>query len=356
MEQLKVGSKAKWKRDRFFSVAGTIFCLISLFELILFLVLFFSLVVLIVALTVGGLFVLGLSYSLFMLSAILFYIFLSTQKRNRFVLFACIGIFVLAVAVKADLIFKENRINSKYLNVENIQSMKNQSNVDDAHFFSDHFDGDIEENWNFQNFSFPENGCEMGKSQVQLNHSSLLLTVDNNQSSGKSFLGGEVGSKASFLYGTFTVRMKNKIVPGTVSSFFLMNEWTTAPWEHKEIDIEFLGKNLNAVQFTVHHFQEGGKKHVFKEYTHNLEFDSSLDFHDYAICWTPDSIVFGVDGKWVHSEKEILIHERMNIRMNHWAADPNEKNSDVRNWLGNLDVQNLPSRVYYDYVIFDPLK
>lgn len=221
--------------------------------------------------------------------------------------------------------------------------------------FKETFDNTSLNNWTIQKYSFPENGCDMSDSQIELNKSKLVITVDHNtKNKGKPFIGGEIGTKYTFLYGKFQVRMKNDIAIGTVSSFFLMNKWQPVDWEHKEIDIEFLGKDLNTAQFTVHFFEKGGKKHNYKKYTHNLEFNSSEGFHDYGILWTNDSISWLVDSKPVHTEKDILINEPMNIRMNHWAAMP-YNNDSIINWMGKVDKIKLPSQVYYDYVEYYPL-
>ena len=134
-----------------------------------------------------------------------------------------------------------------------------------------------------------------------------------------------------------------------------MNKWQPKDWEHKEIDIEFLGKDTRSVQFTVHHFKDKGKNHVYKKYTYNLGFDSSEGFHDYMICWSKDSISWFVDDKWVHSEKDILIDEKMYVRMNHWAADPSDK-TGIKEWLGPVDLSCLPSKVYYDYFSYKPIR
>ncbi|MBN1181178.1 MAG: family 16 glycosylhydrolase [Bacteroidales bacterium] len=221
--------------------------------------------------------------------------------------------------------------------------------------FIENFGNSSLNNWTIQKYSFQENGCDMSDSQIELNNSKLVITVDHNtKKKGKPFIGGEIGSRYSFLYGKFQVSMKNNIAKGTVSSFFLMNKWHPNDWEHKEIDMEFLGKDLNAVQFTVHYFEKGGRIHNYKKYTHNLEFNSAEDYHIYGILWTKDSITWLVDNKPVHTENEILINEPMNIRMNHWAALP-YNNDSIINWMGKVDKSKLPSQVFYDYVEYFPL-
>ena len=168
--------------------------------------------------------------------------------------------------------------------------------------FEEHFKTNKLKNWEIQRYSFSENGCEMRDSQVTINNSLLTLTVDlNDKSNAKPFKGGEIGTLFPFLHGKFTVRLKNHIAPGTISSFFLMNKWKPENWEHKEIDIEFLGKNSKEVQFTVHHFKNKGNKHEFKAHTYLLGFDSNDDFHEYSILWEKDKISWLIDGKLVYT-------------------------------------------------------
>ncbi len=208
--------------------------------------------------------------------------------------------------------------------------------------------------WEYQLFSFLGNGCRMTSSQVLCEKSAVTLTVDfNDKIEDKKYLGGEISTLQKFKYGTFSVRMKNEIAPGCVSAFFLMNKWQPKNWEHKEIDIEFLGKDLTKVQFTIHHFAEEGKKHIVYAYVHKLGFDSSKEYHNYAIVWHPDSISWFVDTKFVHVEKRLLLDEEMNIRINQYTgeADPN----GILEWLGPLDKDKLPSHVHYDSIFYKPL-
>jgi endo-1,3-1,4-beta-glycanase ExoK len=221
--------------------------------------------------------------------------------------------------------------------------------------YEEDFNAGLSNHWVIQDYSFPESGCEMLDSQVTVKHSILTLEFDlNTKGKEKPYKSGEVSLIYPFLYGRFTVCLKNQIAPGTVSSFFIMNKWQPENWEHKEIDIEFLGKHKRAVQFNVHHFKNGGREHVDNPYLYQLGFDSSDGYHEYTIEWRKDSISFFVDGKLAHTEKRILIDEQMYIRMNHWATTSNFKL--LINWMGHLDTTKLPSKINYDYIRYTPLK
>lgn len=298
-----------------------------------------------------------ISYSLFLLSFFIFFVFLVSKKTKALFLYAVIAVFIIGLFFKFKSLEKSefsslstiNKITQSKLKDNSQQNMASIKGIKQISCFEEHFTKAISNYWDIQRFSFPENGCIMKDSQISVHNSVLTITVRANEKQEvKPYEGGEISSKSSFLYGKFSVRMKNPIAPGTVSSFFLMNQWRTVNWEHKEIDIEFLGKNTCAVQFTVHDYKDGGKKHIYNKFTYPLGFDSSTDFHLYSIIWSKDSISWLVDEKLAHTEKEILIIEPMNIRLNHWAANPADVN--CVNWLGSIDRNKLPSRVYYDYI------
>jgi beta-glucanase (GH16 family) len=219
-------------------------------------------------------------------------------------------------------------------------------------FFED-FNALDETLWNINRFSFAESGTEMSSDALAISKSLLAIKVDVNAvGSGKKYKGGEIGSLRFFNYGYFTVRMKNNIRHGSVSSFFIMNEWKEKDWEHREIDIEFLGKDPTAVQFTVHLYADGGRNHIYYAHVYPLGFDSSKDFHDYSIAWKKDTISWYVDGVLAHTETRIVPNVPLQIRVNHWIA--NSQDSLTVDWMGKVDDSTLPSFVYYDWVSYKP--
>ena len=220
--------------------------------------------------------------------------------------------------------------------------------------FSEDFDSFDEEIWTMNKFTFGESGSTMTPKAIGLENSLLTISVDKNSIPGdpRKFQGGELGSKQFFGYGKYSVRMKNAIQSGTVSSFFLMNEWKEKNWEHKEIDIEFFGKDPTQVQFTVHHYAQGGKDHILYEHLHDLGFDSSNDFNEYGIEWKKGSIKWLINGKVVHTENRIVPDTLLQIRINHWSA--NDKYPWTSKWLGSMQEDLLPSRVQYDWIKFEP--
>ena len=221
--------------------------------------------------------------------------------------------------------------------------------------FRDDFDTLDTTRWVINEFSFPDAGNEMTREAIELQNSILSITLSENvnASNKKAFKGGEIGTKRFYSYGTFSVKMKNDIKTGTVSSFFLMNQWKPKNWVHKEIDIEFLGKDPRIVQFTVHLFPND-TSHIYYHHVHNLGFDSSEDFHEYAIQWRENSIVWVVDGREEYTENRIVPDTLMQIRLNHWMANDTVKAMTA--WLGVVSRDSLPSKVYYDWVKYDEIK
>lgn len=209
--------------------------------------------------------------------------------------------------------------------------------------------------WEVQLFTFEGNGCNMVKDHVAVDNSVLKLSVSRNQdpSLPKLYNGGEIGQYRYQLYGLFMVRMKPFGTPGGVSAFFLMNRWQPENWEHKEIDIEFLGRNKRKVQLTTHDFQKGGKVWKNSSKTLDLEFDYTAAFHDYAILWTAESVKWFVDGRCIRTETQYVPHEPLQIRMNVYVGDMAVQG--IREWLGPVDQTQIPATTEFDWIKVYPL-
>ena len=95
-------------------------------------------------------------------------------------------------------------------------------------------------------------------------------------------------------YGRYEVIMKPAGTPGVISSFFTY----TGPFygnPHDEIDIEFLGKNRDEVEFNT--YKEGRPSGGVR---HELGYIASEEFHLYAYEWQPEFVKFYIDGVLVH--------------------------------------------------------
>ena len=211
--------------------------------------------------------------------------------------------------------------------------------------------------WQVQLYSFPANGCDMVAGAVDAQASRLSLSVELNAARAvdaqKICSAGEVGSYRFFTYGLFTVRMKAPALPGGVSAFFLMNRWQPVDWEHQEIDIELLGSQPTAAQLTTHHFQNGGRDWKSAATTVDLGFNFSLQWHDYAVLWTPEAVRWYVDGRALHVETRLVPHVPLQVRMNIYLGNPAEPG--VAQWLGGIDPARLPARAQFAGLAYYPL-
>lgn len=166
----------------------------------------------------------------------------------------------------------------------------------------------------------------------------MTLHLDNTPSHDHDYSGAEYRTSKKYSYGTYTVRMKPAKQNGIVSSFFT---WTESK---DEIDIEFLGKDTNKVQFNYFVKGVGGHEKIV-----NLGFDASKDFHEYSFTWTPTSIEWFVDNKSVYSVKNVeLPTDPQIIMMNLWNG------ITVDSWLKPFVYKNEITATY-DYIKYEPL-
>lgn len=105
---------------------------------------------------------------------------------------------------------------------------------------------------------------------------------------------GEIHVPRKTGYGRYEVFMKPAKADGVISSFFTY----TGPFygdPHDEIDIEFLGKTQDEVEFNTY---INGRATGGVQY--KLGYTASEEFHLYAFVWEPDSISFFIDNTLVH--------------------------------------------------------
>lgn len=207
--------------------------------------------------------------------------------------------------------------------------------------------------WLINEYGFDGIGCNMTPENFAVQDNVLKIILDRNQNTSiyKPFAYNSSGIQgvAFYKYGYFTTRMKSDIIHGSVSSFFLINKWQPTDWIHKEIDIEFLGKNLEAVQLTTHLINTKTNSYQSSTITVPLQFSIDQAFHDFSILWTPDSVAWFADEKLLHVEKKFVPDEPLQIFMNHWNASASS--SGIMDWLGGLiNPNDLPSTVSYSQV------
>lgn len=156
-----------------------------------------------------------------------------------------------------------------------------------------------------------------------------------------SCTGAELYSRQTVKYGRWEIRMMAGAKSGTVSSFFTYydhsHEGGGEPW--REIDIEILGKNPRSFQSNL--ITGTSSARAMSALFHDDSDDLSKRFHTFALEWTPDSIVWEIDGRRVRktgSDSQVLaLREKPHsYRMNLWASAWPE-------WSGPFDTKTLPA-------------
>ncbi|KKY29730.1 putative glycoside hydrolase family 16 protein [Diaporthe ampelina] len=116
-----------------------------------------------------------------------------------------------------------------------------------------------------------------------------LVYKDNVLLTMPAYSAGTVLASTVYMwYGNVKARMKSSRGNGVVSAFILLSD------VKDEIDFEFIGADLETVQ-TNYYYQANPVWTNSKNIT-DLS-DTYQNFHDYEIQWTPDQVVWLVDGK-----------------------------------------------------------
>jgi endo-1,3-1,4-beta-glycanase ExoK len=174
----------------------------------------------------------------------------------------------------------------------------------------------------------------------------MTLRLDDTKSSGRDYTGAEIGSHAHYGYGRYEVRMKPAKNPGVISSFFTYTGPPHGGNPHHEIDIEFVGNDTTILDMTYYTDGKGYDPGKVK-----LGFDAAEEWHVYGFEWTPESIVWLVDGKEVGlatAKLGPIPSVPGEIMTNLWAT----QNAD--GWAGPFEYSK-PIQAHYDWMKWTPL-
>jgi endo-1,3-1,4-beta-glycanase ExoK len=211
--------------------------------------------------------------------------------------------------------------------------------------------------WSREDWTYPDDACYQQPAQVTVLDSLLTILVERATVpvQGRKCVAGGLYSNRLFGHGRFTARLRNQLVPGMDSGFFIMSPWQAKGWRHQEVDFEFLGKNPSQVQLNVHKYidhegtpENGGQLPKLID----LGFDSTKAFHAYCVEWLKDRLNFYVDGKLVRSESRNLPDQELNLRLESFIV--NQDNGWGPGWAGTFDPKTLPASVQYDWVKYEP--
>jgi beta-glucanase (GH16 family) len=166
--------------------------------------------------------------------------------------------------------------------------------------------------------------------------------------------GAELYSLDSVLYGKFVFRMKMVSEPGVVSSFFTYDNlsWQGDDYPWREIDFEAIGIESDLLQTNL----ITGDLYDKETSEETAEVENLSQYHIFTLEWTPDSVVWKVDGVAVRTElaedsEQVtdLQGTPQTYRSNLWISESEE-------WVGEIDVSQLPLyqvidwMEYYSYV------
>ena len=179
--------------------------------------------------------------------------------------------------------------------------------------------------------------CTWSKNNVSFSGGKMNLSITGN--SWQGYKGAEYRTTRTYGFGMYDVSMKPIKNDGVVSSFFTYTGPTDGTvWD--EIDIEFLGKNTNQVQFN--YYTKGQGNH---EYLYNLGFDASQSYHQYGFYWDANSITWYVDKKPVYTATRDIPQTPGKIMMNVWNG------KGVDEWLNHYNGK-APLTASYDWISY----
>ncbi len=179
--------------------------------------------------------------------------------------------------------------------------------------------------------------CTWSGDNISFSGGKMNLSLTGNSWNG--YKAAEYRTNQSFGFGMYDVSMKPVKNDGIVTSFFTYTGPSDGTvWD--EIDIEFLGKNTNQVQFN--YYTNGQGNH---EYVYNLGFDASQSFHQYGFYWDRSSITWYVDQKPVYTAYSNIPQTPGRIMMNLWNG------KGVDEWLKPYNGR-APLTAQYDWISY----
>lgn len=181
--------------------------------------------------------------------------------------------------------------------------------------------------------TFPGNLASFAPESLEYGDEGVRIRIDISKGGPRPFQSGAFASVQSFTHGHFQAEIRAAAGAGLVTGFFLHRSMP-----RQEIDIEFAGNNPRRMLTNV--FFNPGDDGAAMAYGYrgsprwiDLGFDSTEEFHDYAIDWSPDRIIWSVDGNVVHEragwDPTPIPHLSMQVHANLWAPRSRELAGDV---------------------------
>jgi len=196
--------------------------------------------------------------------------------------------------------------------------------------------------------TFPGNLALFSPDRLSFSDEGVRVILDKGSGNGRRLVSGAFASSRSFTHGWFRAEIRAAAGPGLITGFFLHRG---SP--RQEIDIELVGTDPTRMLTNVF-FNPGGEgtamEYGYRGAPHwvDLGFDATQDFHEYAIGWTADRIVWLVDGRPVHErpswQPTPIPHLAMRLHANLWAPRSVEL-------AGRIDMHALPASAMFRNVV-----
>ncbi|WP_437728326.1 family 16 glycosylhydrolase [Sorangium sp. So ce861] len=213
--------------------------------------------------------------------------------------------------------------------------------------WEDQFDTVDLTRWQLMTHSWDGNLAQFTGENAAVSDGILHLSLTAANDTSKPFRGVEMRSRETLTYGKIEASARFAQGSAVVSSLVLIyTPWPPDDWN--ELDIEFLGKNTDRVQFN--HMvnippADPATGHLQFPELVTLDFNPAAGFHDYAIEWVPGEARFYVDGALMHTATEEMARMVLpqNILLTIWA-------SGSPGWAGPVDSSTAPTRAEYDWL------
>jgi beta-glucanase (GH16 family) len=171
--------------------------------------------------------------------------------------------------------------------------------------------------------------------------------------SGRAYASAVFSTEGTFAqaYGTWEARIRYPKGNGIWPAFWLMPADGSQP---PEIDImeaypnttveSWLGPGPDCVYSTLHYGTGNGVLGQTHDIMVNLGHDMTTDFHVYRLDWTPDKLVFSVDGSVIGTVTDDVPSKPMylilNLAVGNWSARADASTPDS----AAMDIEDV--RVY----------
>ncbi|SPO01390.1 related to cell wall protein (putative glycosidase) [Cephalotrichum gorgonifer] len=177
----------------------------------------------------------------------------------------------------------------------------------------------------FLDFWAPEKGILGDKSPLSIGDDGAILTITNKDQAPL------IKTNKYLFYGRVEVETKAAPGVGIVTSIVLESD------DRDEIDWEWIGGEQTNVQ--TNFFSKGANEFV-NGITHAVSFNAMEGLHKYAIDWTPERIVFSVDGAEIRRATPKDFNKwpqtPVQVKLGTWVGGKTDLPQGTIDWAGGL--------------------